>query len=135
MASITKHHPHPVSLYCGSVMNNMAGVLVEKPAFIMTKSTGSISRWGEYEKVSAHFDNMARRCAAGGMSDLMNDFVLVAMDEAMISREEQCYILKRLLEYTATSFGKDLLARLESEDLKTWLAGEMARLPLNLEEV
>lgn len=125
---------HPVSLYQNSIVNNVTKTLVERPAFIFDRSTGSICKWGDDASVSAYYATITTQLTSAGFGNMAKDYVLVIMDETILSRTEQCYILKRLLEYTATSFGGELISRVNRPDIKAWLKTEMENVPLNLEE-
>lgn len=125
---------HPVSMYHGSVSDNINGLLLENPAFVLNRSLGCIVHWGEYANVEKKYDVAVAKYRAVGLYDMADELTLVKMDGDLLSREEQCYVLKRLLEFTATDFGLELAARLGDQDITKWLREQMRLLPLNLDE-
>ena len=95
-----------VSIKNGDIMNNLHHTIIRKPAIILDTETGCLMGWGEADIVSAKFNKMASAYAGASMP---TDYLLyIELSEFHLTREEQCYILKRCIEFTATEFHKQI---------------------------
>lgn len=125
-----KCYVSPVAMAFGSIYDNMSDEVLEHPAFILDAETGTLHVYGNIADVRHRYDTMINRMSKVGMS--INGLLLVEMDNLAMSREEQCYVLKRCIEYTASSFQRDLCIHLYHGDVVDWVRSEMVRFPLDL---
>lgn len=131
-----RKYQHNVYLFCGSIYN-MEGCIIENPALLVDKSTGCVHGYGDAGSVSAKFMNMATAYNQNGLKEMADDLLLMDFSNAYykgVSNEEICYILRRAVEYTATSFQTALCEHATKPDFKEWLKAEMDRVPIDLEE-
>lgn len=129
-------HRHICYMYCGSIYDQNDRI-IENPAILMSKSTGTIMGWGNADTVNAKFKRAAAAYAQAGLNDEATDLLLMDFSNAWfkgISNKEICYILRRAVEFTATPFQTGLCERAMSPDFRQWLASEMQRVPIDLEQ-
>ncbi len=133
---MSRTYQHNVYLFCGYIYD-MNGCIIENPALLLDKSTGCVHGYGDAESVNAKFMKVATAYNQNGLKEMADDLLLMDFSNAYykgVSKEEVCYILRRAVEYTATSFQTELCKHATSPDFQEWLKGEMERLPLDLEE-
>lgn len=133
---MNRTYRHNVYLYCGSIYD-MDGCIIENPALLIDRSDGCVHGYGDAEAMNAKLVTMAAAYRRAGFTDMADGLMLLDFSNAYfkgISNEEICYILRRAVEYTATSFQPALCEHAMEPDFLEWLRGEMARLPIDLEE-
>lgn len=119
----------------GSIMNAFSGCIIERPAILVSKEEDIILGWGNLEDVEARFAKYACAYSKAGMTDDLNDLMLIELSEYKVTREMACYVICRAAEFTATGFVRDLADRLtDSGDPVAWLESEMERVPIGLDE-
>lgn len=131
-----KEYRHNVYMFCGSIYD-MNGRIIENPALLIDKSSGCIHGYGDAENLTAKFVKMTTAYNDTGMKDMADDLLLMDFSDTWykgMSNEEVCYILRRAVEYTATSFLPALVEHCMKPDFQEWLRAEMTRFPINLEE-
>lgn len=131
-----RKYRHNVYMLCGSIYD-MNGNIIENPALLIDKSDGCVHGYGDTKNITAKFVNMAAAYSNAGLKDMADDLLLMDFSSAWykgMSNEEVCYILRRAVEYTATSFQPALVEHCMKPDFQEWLRAEMARMPINLEE-
>lgn len=130
-----KYH-HNVYMYCGSIYD-MNGCIIENPAILLDKSDGCVHGYGNAKNLLAKFTTMAAAYNQAGFTDMANDLLMLDFSDAYykgVSNEEICYILRRAVEYTATSFQPALCQHALKPDFQEWLRSEMQHVPIDLEE-
>lgn len=115
----------------GSIINAITGSIIERPAVLVSKEADTIHGWGDLENVKTRFDKFCRGYSMAGMTEELNDLMLIELSEYKISREKACYVLRRMTEFTATGFIREFCKRLMDKNLAAWLDSEMARIPID----
>lgn len=131
-----RKYRHNVYMSCGSIYD-MNDRIIERPALLIDKSDGCIHGYGDAENLTAKFMNMATAYNDAGMKDMADDLLLMDFSGAWykgMSNEEVCYILRRAVEHTATSFQPALVEHCTQPDFQEWLRAEMERVPIDLGE-
>lgn len=119
----------------GSIINGLTGNIIERPAILVSKSDDIIHGWGDMETVEPRFAKYAYGYSQAGMTEELNDLMLIELSEYKIDREMACYVIRRATEFTATGFIRNLCQELTSgSDPIAWLKAEMERMPINLSE-
>lgn len=119
----------------GSIINAFSGGIVERPAILVSKEADTIHGWGNFEDVEARFAKYACAYSKAGMTDDLNDLMLIELSEYKITREMACYVIRRAAEFTATGFIRNLACKLtDGSDPVAWLKSEMERIPIGLDE-
>lgn len=114
----------------GSIYSASGGI-VENPALLIDEESGTLLSWGERDMVEAKYQALLTGYGRAGMD--AGKLMFLAMDNFAFSREEQCYIIRRCVEYTASGFqAKVCQAARSGQDPKAWLAKEMARVPIDV---
>ena len=131
-----RRYPHNVYMYCGSIYD-MDGCIIEDPALLIDRSTGCVHGYGRAESVAAKFEAMSSAYRKNGFEEEADGLLMLDFSGAYyrgVTREEVCYVLRRAVEYTATSFQEGLCAHAMKDDFRDWLRSEMQRVPIDLEE-
>lgn len=118
---------HTVYVENGSIYSSLSGAIVEKPAILLDKTSGTMHKWGEAGTVRAIYETMSDRMNKAGIE---HGLMLVEMDETSMSRDEQAYVINRCVEYTASGFQIKLCEHLERGDALEWLRSEIIRVPI-----
>ncbi len=124
---------HTVYMEGGSIINAFTGNIIERPAVLVSKDD-TIHGWGDFENVEAKFNKYAYAYSQAGMTDMLNDLMLIELSEYKITREMACYVIRRMSEFTATGFITNFCDALSGPDPINWLKSEMQRLPIGLDE-
>ncbi len=127
---------HCVYMYCGSIYD-LSGYIIENPAILLDKSTGTVHGYGDTKTVTAKMVNMADAYNKAGFTEEAASLMLLDFSDAYykgISNEEICYVIRRAMEYTASSFQPALCEHAIKPDFKEWLNSEMKRVPIDLSE-
>ena len=107
------------------------GNILEHPALAIDQETGTLISWGDLEMVERKYEKTLAAYATAGLP--AGKLCIVAMDDAKFTREEQCYVIRRCVEYTASGFQTELCRQAASgTDPKAWLAAELARGPIDV---
>lgn len=115
---------------CGSIYA-ADGRIVERPALVVDEESDALLSWGEAAAVEAKYETLTRSLAAAGLD--ASAVVMITMDDLALSREEQCYVVRRCVEYSASGFQSALCRELRSgRDPRPWLRAEMARVPIDV---
>lgn len=127
-----------ICLKYGTIMNNMTGIPIERPAILIDKSTGCIHGWGNSDVVTAKFINAVSAYVKAGMQEMADDLMVIDMTNTVLSTEQKCYLLKRCVEYTASGFQTELVkiasGTTQLDNIENWLTEQMKRVPIDLEE-
>lgn len=115
---------------CGSIYS-ADGRIVERPALVVDEASDALLSWGEAAAVETKYLTLTRRLAEAGLD--AGAVVMITMDDLALSREEQCYVVRRRVEYSASGFQSALCRELRSgRDPRPWLRAEMARVPIDV---
>lgn len=107
------------------------GCIIENPALLIDEASGVLLSWGEKNLVEAKYQALLAGYNQIGMDT--TDIVFLAMNNFAFTREEQCYIIRRCVEYTASGFQTRVCQIAKSgQDPRAWLAEEMARVPIDV---
>lgn len=132
--SVTNNHKSVCHVQYGSIYSN-SDAIIENPAVVLSfdPNVTTLLYWGDLPNVQAKFDNLIKRYSAAKMPT--DNILLVELNHPQMSREEQCYILRRCIEYTASHFQvkfSSILLGLDKTDLLKWLREEMAKVPIDV---
>lgn len=123
-------HESCATVQYGSIYSQ-SGDIIENPALIINESTGTLLSWGEYNMVEAEFTAMTSSYIKSGIPT--KNITLINLSESTLSPEEQCYIIRRCVEYTASGFQTRLCQTAKTgKDPKAWIADEMVRVPIDV---
>lgn len=129
-------HKHVVYMYYGSIYN-MHDNIIENPALLIDTDGGCVHGYGDIKDIEPKFINMVAAYNSAGFHEMAKNLILMDFSTAWfkgMSNEEICYILRRAVEHTATTFQPALIEHMEKPDFQEWLRAEMKRFPLDLEE-
>ena len=138
-----------VYMYSGSIYCDATGGIIERPAILINPREDMLIAYGDEEHVSARFDKY--RAAS---PELASEMVLIGLSNGLdgvdgqsLTRKEQCYVMRRAIDYTLSGFITKLYEHLVDElddsrpdhlppkygqNVKEWIASEMVRLPIDL---
>lgn len=125
---------HNVYMEYGSIYNSHTGCIIEHPAILFDKDSAVVLSWGDAETVKAKLLSTASAYSKAGMDYAKDCLLMLEFNGFGLTREEQCYIMRRAVEHTATGFQKELCEHALKEDFREWLKNEMSKLPLDLTE-
>lgn len=86
----------------------------------------TVLRCGEAVVLQKELESKSPMYAASGLGKLV--LIEITKDADL---ETQCYVLRRCLEFSASSFPAELCRRMEDGTAGAWLTEEMQRVPLN----
>jgi len=109
----------------GELFNGYSNVPMKNPAVLIDREDDILLKVGEYDKLvglEAHF--------AMGARIMGKDDSIMTISLASLSKEEACYVIRRMQEFTASGFVKKFGEKIFDADVKEWLSSEMGRIPL-----
>ena len=106
----------------GAYSNNSIG----NPSILIYGPDDMIMKWGNYDKLQPHFDRYVRSYAAVGEDDSTK---VQLINLSALTVDEQCYIINRMITYTATGFVEAFAEHIFKPDALDWLHAEMQRFP------
>ena len=127
---------HNVYLHCGSIYD-MHDCIIENPALLIDKSDGCVHGYGDAGNMTAKFTKMVDAYNKAHMPEMAGDLMLMDFSNAYfngITNEQVCYILRRAVEYTASSFQEELAEHATNPDFVQWLENCMKKMPIDLSE-
>ena len=116
---------NPVTLWHGSIYD-AAGRIVENPAVLVDPEADCFHGWGENAAMSKKLDDVAKK------SDGL--FRLTMVDLSKLPKDMACYVIVRMIEYTASGFIKNFVGQAENPTAMDWLRAEMDRVPVSVPE-
>ena len=116
----------------GKLYNNITQKFVRNPAYIIDSNLGTVHGWGEAVDVRQKYLGITRQFTSLGFDKIAASYMCVEMRDALPA-EMQAYVIRRLVEYSATDFGLKLYEEVSNGDVKAWLEQEMKRVPMKLE--
>lgn len=123
---------HTCYMEGGSII--AAGRIVEEPAVFVSRMDDTIFAWGNLDIVLLKFRTAAAAYANAGMQDMVEGLMCIELSKYKMSREDACYVIRRMTEFTATGFIKEFCEKLESGDIVAWLEAEKKRIPIDINE-
>lgn len=109
-------------LYAGSLYTP-TGRIVETPSVLVDPGMDMILTWGEPECVQREFDRIDS--AAPGLAKNLKIIEL-----SKLTKPQACYVIRRMMEFTASGFVTGLCRKLSEPDALSWLEAEMSRVPI-----
>ncbi len=82
---------HTCYMENGSIINGYSGNIIENPAILVSRTDDILHGWGELENVKAKFNKFAAAYAQAGLTEELNDLMLIELSEYHITREMACY--------------------------------------------
>lgn len=113
----------------GVIMCASLNMVIDRPALIIDFDLSVVLGYGDAEAMSAKYSVMCSR-ALQQRSPLVNSIAYIELDSAVHTVEQQCYILRRCAEISASKFPGDLVRHFTKDDYIEWLNREMTRVPL-----
>ena len=114
---------NPVTLYCGSIYN-AAGEIIEQPAVLVDVGSDCFHGWGENRAISKKLNTIAAK--SNGMLQL------TMIDLSKLPKEMACYVILRMMNYTASGFIKTFASQAENPNAIQWLQSEMNRVRITI---
>lgn len=115
-------------------LNNGSNIIIRFPALLLCEDekagTCTVIRYGEAETLRREMNEKSAVYAKSGLGCL----TLIELDTERLTLQEQCYILRRSVEYSASPFPAELSRRINSQDgdALRWLCDEMKRVPIEV---
>ena len=120
-----------MKVYCkdGKVYDTTNKV-VDKPCILVDKETSTFHGWGSEEFMTQKYNTIVSAYNENGFTDMASACTLISL--ADLDVRYTVYIVNRLLLFSATSFARDLLDRMDgNKDIFFgWLNQEMERVPI-----
>lgn len=117
-----------------NIVNNLNNSIISVPAFFIDKTTGTLHAWGERDLVLEKYNIFVNAFEKVGMKEEALDYVFLSMETNTLSNEQKCYVLKRLIEFSATSFHIEVVKHIVNNTLNKWLNEEMEEVKLDLRD-
>ena len=112
-------------VYYGELFNDYTGVPLKHPAVLVDRDNDILHKIGEYDHLLLEEARFAK-----GMKILGDGYSTFLISLANLSKEEACYVIRRMQEYTASGFVRKFAEKVFDADVKDWLMSEMERIPL-----
>ena len=114
---------NPVTLWQGSIYD-ASGRIIENPAVLVDPEGDCFHGWGENTAISRKLDDVARK--SGGL------FRLTMVDLSKLPKDMACYVILRMIQFTASGFIKNFVGQAENPAAMDWLRNEMQRVPVSI---
>ena len=130
---------HPCYMEDGSIINAYTGCIIEEPAILVDRETGTIHGYGNLENVKAKFEKFTAAARATGnetvKTNLIDPLMLIELNGYRISREDACYIIRRAVEFSGTNFLTEFCNELlHGSDPIAWLNIQKEKIPIDIYE-
>lgn len=104
---------------------SMHGKIIKSPTVLIDVEEDTLIKWGDYESVYPVFEKYA-----SVMKGISTPALIELSD---LLPQDQCYIIRRMVEYTVSGFVRNLGERVgaNTKDILDWLHAEMQRNPIN----
>lgn len=109
-------------LYSGSLYSP-TGRIVETPSVLVDPGMDMILTWGEPEYVQREFDRID-----SAAPNLAKNLEIIELSG--LTKPQACYVIRRMMEFTASGFVTELCRKLSEPDALSWLKAEMSRVPI-----
>lgn len=115
-------------LYCGSIYN-ARDQIVDTPSILIDGENDIFLGWGNTEAMYAKM-----KASNALFTTLGVETPLTVVDLSPLPKDVACYIIRRMMEYTASGFVWRFLEHQDDPNALEWLAAEMQRVPIALEQ-
>ena len=85
----------------------------------------TLMKWGSCKDVYEYYKTYM------AVLGKQSDFLVVNLNSLGITSDDCCYIIRRLLEYTATGFGNMIRSKVYNTDFSEWLNEEKIAFPIS----
>lgn len=102
---------------------------IENPSVLIYSPEDMIMKWGDYNKLRPYLDRYVKSYSLVGED---NPTKVQLINLSALSADEQCYIINRMVNYTATGFVKAFAEHMLESNALDWLHAEMKRFPYPL---
>jgi hypothetical protein len=118
--------------YMGSLYS-ANGCIIEEPAILVTKDD-IFCKYGSYENILKEFTRRQEAYISAGFPEEAENLVMFSFSKYTgIPTEKITYIIRRMLQYTATGFITKFFEELgKQETFMSWLDSEMERIPIDI---
>lgn len=116
----------------GCLISNYSGYQIVEPSICIDTESDTLMTWGSADEVNKKYNNIINRCAEKHIDSLCSGLCCINLSETSLSLEQQAYIIRRCVEYTASGFCKTLCKKVAEPDCIDWLRSEMQRVPLEV---
>ena len=120
--------PKSAYLYCGSIYN-ARDQIVDNPSILIDGENDVFLGWGNAE---AMYKKM--KASSSLFTALTVESPLTVVELSPLPKDVACYILRRMMEYPASGFISQFLEHRDDPNALEWLASEMQRVPIALEQ-
>lgn len=113
----------PVACYVniGELRNGHTDEIIHNPAVLVDAESDIIYKYGEAQ----HIQSLCEKYNQAGFT-----VALFALDDLSVGM--QCYVIRRMLEYTASGFVQKFVAMSSTPDALQWLQSEIERIPIDI---
>ncbi len=126
----TNENRHCLVVQDGSIYDRMSETTIEAPAMIINEETGTLHAYGNRGDVKSRYEAMIAKIRAAGLPT--DGITYLELDCMRMTREEQCYVLIRCVEHTASGFQSALCRHMKSDDALEWLQHEIQSVPIDV---
>ena len=113
---------------CGSIYN-ARDQIVDNPSILIDGENDVFLGWGNAE---AMYKKM--KASSSLFTALKVESPLTVVELSPLPKDVACYILRRMMEYPASGFISQFLEHRDDPNALEWLASEMQRVPIALEQ-
>lgn len=105
---------------------------IQNPAILISRDD-VFHKYGESKDVERELQELIEAYSKIGLHDESNKLIFISFDTFLgIPMESVAYIIRRMMEYTATGFVSDFIKHIDKPDFLTWLESEMKRVPIDV---
>ena len=109
-----------------------SGVGIQNPAILISRDD-VFHKYGESKDVERDFQGRTEAYSRVGLGDESDKLMFISFDTFLgIPIESVTYIIRRMMEYTATGFVSNFIKHIDEPDFLTWLESEMERVPIDV---
>ena len=93
-------------------------------------------KYGEKLDILKEYNQMTQTYNKAGFEGLAKRISVISFKtkDGALTLEEITYVLKRMIEYTATNFINEFLYHMKHDTTTAWLKSEMETVPINIEK-
>lgn len=114
---------HQSAYFYNGSLYTLTGRIIETPSVLVDAGMDMILTWGEPEDIRTEFNRITS--AVPGFSERLEVIELSGLD-----KKQACYVIRRMMEFTASGFVRALCAKSRDPDVMAWLEAEMTRVPI-----
>lgn len=110
----------------GMIVHRDSGIPVVEPAILFDADCGTLHGAGSYESLEKKYQKMMKRLEQSGIKW---NLIFIRLADTL-SLDEQCYVLRRCIETSASQFPLQLYRHFNDGDALEWLRSEMERVKI-----